>query len=253
MLLGLVFILGPIVTTTSLQEYFTQRKTWGFLLFNATLYDLRWTIPGVFDGTALNGSLWTLPVEVRCYLILGLLGWVGALRFDITYLFVAIVLSVLTFTGLLDLIQAPVAFSFLAGVSAWKWRGRIVLNGPFALGMLLFSLILMHYRAPFSSAMLVLGLAYGSLYTAYIPAGAIRRFNRFGDYSYGIYIYAFPVQVTIHQLWPNFGVAAMFVFAMPITLILAVMSWTLIESPALHRGEKWADLTTRRVLSVKDS
>ncbi len=250
MLLGIVFILGPIATTTSLHEYFNQRKTWTFLLFNATLYELRWNIPGVFNGAALNGSLWTLPVEVRCYLVLGVLGWVGALRLGIAYLLVAIVLSVLTFTAWLDVSQAPLAFSFLAGVSAWKWRERIVLNGPLALGMLLFSLFLMHYRAPFSSAMLVLGLAYGSLYLAYIPAGAIRGFNRFGDYSYGIYIYAFPVQVTVHQLWPDMGVTGMFVCAMPITLVLAVMSWKLIESPALRRGGSWADATTRRARAV---
>jgi len=239
MLLVLVLILGPIFTTASLLEYFTQRKTWSFLLFNATLYELRWGIPGVFKGEALNGSLWTLPVEVRCYLALGLLGSIGVLRLSITYVVVAVVLAVMGYFGQLDINQAPLAFSFFVGVSAWKWREIIPLNGLLALALLVVALLLMHRNLPLSTVLLVLALAYGSLYLAYIPAGSIRIFNNLGDYSYGIYIYAYPIQVTVHQLWPELGVAGMFVISMPIVIILAALSWRFVELPALRGKLLW--------------
>lgn len=245
MLLALVFILGPIVTTASLVEYFSQRKTWTFLVFNATLYELRWGIPSVFDSTALNGSLWTLPVEVKCYLALGLLGLTGALRHSITYALLGGLLAVLAFVGLIDVTHAPLAWSFLVGVSAWKWREKIVLNGRFALALLLSALFLMYFKVPLSTGLLVLALGYGSLYLAYVPAGFIRAFNHMGDYSYGIYIYAFPVQVIAHQLWPELSVAGMFAVAMPITLVLSALSWTFVESPALHGRPAWSHLGKR--------
>lgn len=239
MLLALVLILGPIVTTASLSEYFSQRKTWSYLMFNATLYELRWGIPGVFDSTALNGSLWTLPVEVRCYLALGLLGLTGALRRRITYPLLAGLLTVLAFIGLIDVTHAPLVWSFLVGVSASKWREKIALDGRIALVLLLSALFLMYLKVPLSTAVLVFALGYGSLYLAYVPSGFIRAFNHMGDYSYGIYIYAFPVQVTAHQLWPELSVTGMYVVAMPITLALAVVSWTFVESPALHGRPAW--------------
>lgn len=253
MLLALVLILGPIATTISLYEYFTQRKTWSFLLFNATLYELRWNIPGVFQGAALNGSLWTLPIEVRCYLALGLLGMIGAMKRDITYALLAMLLAVLAYLGFVDVIQAPLAFSFLLGVSAWNWRKRIPLDGRFAVTLLLVALLLMHRNAPLATGVLVVALGYGSLYLAYIPTGQIRAFNRIGDYSYGIYIYAFPVQVTVHQFWPALGVSAMFAIAMPITVALAILSWTFVESPALHGCPNWLPIGNRAKQKTKAS
>ena len=62
-----VFILGPALTRLSLSEYFSHPTTWNFLT-NALLFmNMVWTLPGVFESNvlpAVNGSLWTLPVEV---------------------------------------------------------------------------------------------------------------------------------------------------------------------------------------------
>lgn len=235
MLALLVFVLGPLVATIPLSEYFTQRKTWTFLVVNATLYEIRWGIPGVMGGTALNGSLWTLPLEVRCYLVLGVAGFLGLHRRG-PAVFVAAACAAVALWVWREPVSGPLALSFLAGVCAWRWRQRIELNGLAAAAFLLAAAIMLHHRVPMAQHAMALALAYGSFYLGYVPGGAVRAFNRVGDYSYGMYIYAFPVQVTTHYLWPQLGVWGMFAVAMPVTLVLAMLSWRFVESPALRWG-----------------
>jgi peptidoglycan/LPS O-acetylase OafA/YrhL len=66
---------------------------------------------------------------------------------------------------------------------------------------------------------------------AYVPN--LHFFNRFGDYSYGLYIYAFPIQQALILYFPGIRPLALFGVAFLLTLICAMLSWHLIESPAL--------------------
>ena len=77
------------------------------------------------------------------------------------------------------------------------------------------------------------GLAYLLFWLAYVPGGVIRKFNRLGDYSYGVYIYAFPVQQSLVALVPAMTVAALQPAALAATMSLAALSWHCIESKAL--------------------
>jgi peptidoglycan/LPS O-acetylase OafA/YrhL len=72
-------------------------------------------------------------------------------------------------------------------------------------------------------------------YLAYVPTGFIRKYNRVGDYSFGIYIYAFPVQQSIAALIPGVGVLEMLSLATVGAVTMAVLSWHLIEHPSLER------------------
>ena len=76
-------------------------------------------------------------------------------------------------------------------------------------------------------------LPYLVFYIAYIPAGSIRKYNNDGDYSYGMYIYAFPVQQSIVAIVPNVSTTNMMAIAFGITLILAIFSWHFIEKKFL--------------------
>ena len=80
---------------------------------------------------------------------------------------------------------------------------------------------------------LAAALPYATLWVGFVPRGAIRRYNNVGDYSYGTYILAGPLQLVLAR---HFGVSLPlenFAVTMAIVLPLAALSWHLLESRAL--------------------
>jgi peptidoglycan/LPS O-acetylase OafA/YrhL len=77
-----MLVLGPSVTTLPLRDYFSHSLTWDYL--HNILLQIRFSLPGVFaDNTfpnAVNGSLWTIPIEVSCYAVLAAAGALGLMR-----------------------------------------------------------------------------------------------------------------------------------------------------------------------------
>jgi peptidoglycan/LPS O-acetylase OafA/YrhL len=74
---------------------------------------------------------------------------------------------------------------------------------------------------------------YLVLWFAYVPGGFIRRYNRVGDYSYGTYIFAFPLQQLVMMLKPDASVLTLTLLAGLGTLVFAMLSWHLIEKPCM--------------------
>ncbi len=91
----------------------------------------------------------------------------------------------------------------------------------------------------------ILTVAYILFYIAYVPSGYIRKYNLVGDYSYGIYIFAFPVQQSIAALIPGVSVLSMLLISAPVTLLLAALSWHLLERRALGLKKLYVGHTQR--------
>jgi peptidoglycan/LPS O-acetylase OafA/YrhL len=85
-----------------------------------------------------------------------------------------------------------------------------------------------------------LSVTYMILWVAYVPNGGIRKFNQLGDYSYGVYIYAFPVQQSVALLSPGISVMALMIFSSIGALFLAYISWHLVEKHALELKPRFA-------------
>jgi peptidoglycan/LPS O-acetylase OafA/YrhL len=85
------------------------------------------------------------------------------------------------------------------------------------------------------------------LHLAYLPKGPVLAFNDWGDCSYGVYIYAFPIQQTLAFLFPGMPLIAMILSSAAITLGVAALSWTLIEKRALALKGDFAAATSRAV------
>ena len=258
-------LLGPAMTVLPLAEYLTDPATPAYVLRNLSLAFLQYPLPGVFEGNpygpAVNGSLWTLFHEALCYalvLALGLAGGLATRRRATLALMVYAGLYILTAlpdvaAGLSPRAEAFRALSlpFVLGVAGWVWRAAIPLRWDLAVGAS--ALALVARGTPLATEALVLALSYGVAVLAWRPGGAIRGFNRLGDYSYGIYILAFPIQQTAVALLGPMTPALNIALAAPVTLVLAIASWHLVERPALARKTALAAALTAAAASLRPS
>lgn len=249
--IGIAFLLGPVVTLASFGTYFTDPRPWLFVPLTASLITHSLTLPGVFDAVPESGvidpPLWTLRYETMCYGLLALFALVGALatRFRATltlaamlgfYMFVTLATSWREDSGVIES-AARFILGFFLGSAFYIFADKIRLDLTVAL-VLGWAAAAAYGTAAYEAAFTV-ALAYGLLWFALVPAGAIRRFNRIGDYSYGLYILCFPIQQTFVMLDPQITPAWLFICSFPAVLAFAILSWHFVEHPALRR-KAWA-------------
>jgi len=258
MLLLSTFVMGAFFTSEPLTEYFTASTTYYYLakcltLFSGVAYDL----PGVFTDNpyqnAVNGSLWTLPHEVRLYILLAVV-WLllkkAPSKFDTlfikfiiaVYLTSGIYLIAKTIIGLKPSYTILLLFMFFSGSLFYILKDKIIISRNLVLTMgaiLIFSV----YEEQIFKIVYLISLPYLLFYLAYVPSGFIRKYNSLGDYSYGIYIYAFPVQQSIAFLIPNISVIQMITYSTLVTLLLAILSWHMIERRALLLKDQYVAYT----------
>jgi peptidoglycan/LPS O-acetylase OafA/YrhL len=230
-----VCVLGPMFTTLPLREYFASGSTaWHYLAQNLSPVTLAWDLPGVFAhnpvANTVNGSLWSLGLEVRWYAYLGVLLLVGVV--SRRWLFTLVAIAFLGFASWEAMQGKPdplefraLSMVFMAGALLAQWREVVRVSH---IGMLAFVLAcaLSHgTRAFFPLA--VAAIAYGSYWFAYaLPAP---RWPKHIDYSYGLFLYGFPVQQALLAAWPALGPLQLFALATPIALALAALSWHFVE------------------------
>ncbi len=236
-LLFCIFIIGPAASSYGLKDYFLNLGP----LMNHHL-------PRVFENNHLpnmiNGSLWTLKVEAFAYIMVALLGFMSIPRIR---LFLALALPALIVIDLFYLTSPEYSslrmgtiyvypslryvILFVAGSLFYLYRDKIPLSPYIFVPLLLATVFAQH--TVYSDAVSILSLPYVVLYFAYSDV-PLNRFGRYGDFSYGLYIYAFPIQQTLLHFWGG-GMSnqALFFVSFMVTLFLAVLSWKYIEKPCL--------------------
>ena len=250
---GLIsFVLGPALTTLELGAYLSNQTPYLYVLRSAVLFTFHGILPGVFTDNpypdAVNGSLWTLPVEASAYFAIGALGLVGLMtrRWGLASVFAAALLlasplvSLAAFapvaaengaaTGTPNLVISLLAV-FFAGSLLFVYRRHVILN--WWLAAVLAGLWLLTWDSAWAGVIAPLTIPYLVLITAYRTPRALSRLTRPGDVSYGVYIYAFPIQQSIAAIWTGVDPVAMFVVAAPLAYLAGLASWRLIEKPAL--------------------
>jgi peptidoglycan/LPS O-acetylase OafA/YrhL len=243
-----VLLVGPFFATVPALNFWISRDTLAYIVHNGLMlpyFGARLVLAHAFRGTAaaFNASLWTLPPEIEMYLTLAILGVLFGLRARyaaaLALLGIALVLVARLGASEEDLLIAHGRFLyfFFTGSLAWLLRTRITLSSRVALALIVgvAGTVLLTRSFAVRQAALALALPYLLLWFAYVPAGSIRAWNRLGDYSYGLYIYAAPIQLAMATLGIGTIPEANFAASMLIALAFAVASWHLLERRALHR------------------
>ena len=235
------FVIGAVVTELPLGAYLGDPATRDYVYVNLQFgVNLRWSLPGVFGRNpypnVVNGSIWTLPAEVRMYAWVAILGFFGVLR---RRWLANIVLTVLLVIGLawperLPLVPladfVPFAGFFAAGAFCFLNRDRIPLRTDLLLGLVV--LAAFARRSAHFLPLLSVVLVYGCFWFAYRPR--LGFFTRFGDCSYGLYLWGFPMQqIVISRFGLSTRPIVLFALSLPLALLCAIASWHLVEQPLL--------------------
>ncbi len=265
-------ILGPLFTQLPLGQYFGAYEFRAY--FMNALGLIHYLLPGVFlhnpFPATVNGSLWTVPFEIGCYCLISFLIATAALKFRRAALVICGVLTAyilgsyllnfdpLTALGVStsgdrihDLVDhffshqgVLLYIDFMLGCLAYLFRERIPFSpwiAAAALVLLLGTSIALP-KAPGSAICLVLAPAVVYL-TVFLGVCRLPKvpFYSGGDYSYGIYLYGFPLQQAITALLP--GVTSPwlhFAISLPVVTAVAFFSWHVIEKPILGLRKKFS-------------
>ncbi|MBS0591008.1 MAG: acyltransferase [Proteobacteria bacterium] len=244
-LLATALVLGPLCTTLAPASYFSQPQTWRYLWTNLHFGPhLAWRLPGVFVDHAtqtVNGSIWTLPIEVSLYAgvaAFGLFGllkrtWCSSLLLALAAIAVAIWVEPNVKTPYPDYLH--MAGLFALGSLCWIWRQRVPNHGGVALACA--ALTWLAHDTPVATRLFSLAETAFVFWFAYrlgTASSPLRRFNRCGDYSYGLYLWGYPAQQVAVAIVGSQSTAFNAVCGFAIALPIAMASWHWIEAPALR-------------------
>jgi peptidoglycan/LPS O-acetylase OafA/YrhL len=236
-------VLGPWLSTLPLLAYFQDPLFARYFLNIAG--DIQYLLPGMFATNpwpdTVNAQLWTLPYELACYLALFVLALFGIHRHRQMFGFIVVALNVALATKYMvvgqwakgpTLTGDALVLCFLYGITFYLYRRQVLHELRLAIAAAVVCVVLLvhpatNYLAPVFAAYLTAFL--GLLRPAKIPLIGS------GDYSYGIFLYGFPVQqAVIYLLGPvSHNWMLNILISLPVTVGLAILSWHWIEKPAL--------------------
>jgi peptidoglycan/LPS O-acetylase OafA/YrhL len=242
-------LLGPLLTNLPLSQYFTDYHF--FRYFGNIPGFVTFELPGVFTenpvkGT-VNANLWTLPSEFYCYLVTSALMALGLFFNRTVYLgilavttVVLIFMSLFSGFGVTAAVPSPflITYYFFVGVAFFQWREKIPVDWRIFLACAVIGFgLLMKKELVFLAPIFV---TYCTVFFGMVQIPKIPVLQN-GDYSYGIYLYGFPIAQALVAIMPLTFIGhgwLLLAVATLLTLIFSMLSWHYIEKPTLDLKKK---------------
>ena len=249
------FILGPLLTTHTLFDYFADQQTYNYLMHLGAGWATEWYLPGVFEQNrshGINGSIWSVIIEIRMYLYLLLFYLFGVFKTRLRFNTVVGVLVVLVWSGTFDVpgisgsTDKHVALLFCIGSLLYVNRDLVSVQPLIVVGAFAFAAST-HNTDKFQYAYVFLLTCVFCMVT-FLKYGFF--FERYGDYSYGVYLWGWPVQQVVAMLTPESSALFNAVVSMIVSLALSIVSWHLIEKRALQLKPKFGHFLENRLFKL---
>ena len=237
-------VLGPIATTLPLRQYFSAKDTWLYAVA-IPLLDFWRFLPETFVTNpvplAVNGSLWTLQVEIWLYMIMTCLV-LTAIKWRRAAFNCFAVIAFISYKffpeQILGWIPRHDEYMTPGLVGCFILGGLLFFNAKyvplnFYLGCVAVLAAIVGMSTSWFSILFYVAFAYWIVLLSLHPTLYISSWNSRVDYSYGIYVFAFPIQQTIVFFFKPIGPLALFAVAYPLSVALAAILWSFVESKAL--------------------
>jgi peptidoglycan/LPS O-acetylase OafA/YrhL len=234
-------VFGAIVTTLPLAEYFSAKETWRYVYTQfAMRSDATLVLPGVFSSLPLagmvNASLWTIRVEFMLYLVTAFLGWMALLQSRAAFNAIALIMLVASVT--IESIPVPgwsrfawlYAGVFLFGAFLYVNRRHVPLTPWIAI--LFVATAYFTAGKPAGRWWLLIAISYGAIMVSLWAPNVFGKLKN--DYSYGTYLYAFPIQQMLIDRWGLWNPWVHALVSLLVTFVFAWMSWHYVEHPVLR-------------------
>jgi len=252
MLVVSVLILGAAFSSLAFFDFLTHPQTRIYFFGSLSIVFVKYELPGVFTHnplSAVNGSLWTLRYEILCYAGVALMG-IAHLLADkrksawILTFCVAVEVCILVGFELIGLDRdgsrlgmlyelARLGMCFHLGGLYARFDERIRLRLDVLAGAVVATVL--SIGTPLFVPVANITIAYAAFWFALVPSGRwIAWMRNAPDYSYGTYIYAFPVQQALIAAIPGVSPVTVILGGLGVTLLFAALSWHLVERPMLQ-------------------
>ncbi len=246
-----ILVFGPAFTPLSPMAYLTDTQTWRYLCDVLTFGNTSGGPALIFPNNPYPGefsaSLWTLRYEVFAYggsILIGMIGLARS-RGRVLGLFVLSVLAFMVVRTIPEGFPKPfmdltrLSSAYLLGATLYAWRHSIRISPKLALGMVMLAFLF----GPTASyeIMLNFALAGGVLLIGFGLPSSWASLARIPDLSYGIYIWQWPIMQSLYHLGYAQNAYVMMAMALPLSALIAALSWYGIEKPALGYKTPLAD------------